>query len=734
MSGGGFHHEYERLQQCIFDYFHAAPDDAAFNSHALKIHAFQSKHNVPYRNYCKTLPHPDHWRDIPAVPQAMFKQYRLACFPESESQVVFYTSGTTGETRGAHHFLNTDLYQASVVAGWNRLPLANSRVDETLFISALPENQPHSSLTQMFGFLDKPVSQGRGRFHLRADGRLHFENLTGVLSSLEDAERDRKSVAIFGTALAFWNLFERMQEEKHHIHLPRDSYAVETGGFKGMRREISKVDLYAAFTERFALPTDQVWNEYGMCELSSQFYTQGLGRAHHGGHWVKATVMHPETLQEVEVGETGVLRIFDLANLGSVLAIQTSDLATRTEDGFMLLGRDPGALPRGCSRVMDNKPPGELPPAVRPIKPIGTSSPNTSTSYRAEAIARAAASFEFLGEISPENLLKLVETELGHSEALDRFVPHGDGYTRAIPVESILHIISSNTPAAGLQSLIRGLLLGSGNLCKLPSNGMPEVSKFISLLSPDLQAVIQTSTDLPPEWMEKTNALIVFGSDETIHHFRAQSTPGQIFIAHGHRVSFGVVFDDPDFSSVTGAARDVCTFNQQGCLSPHVFFVREENGMTASAYAERLAAAIPSLVEELPPSPLTLSEANSIRSLRDDIRFQIANGDSVSLHASKNLDWTIIADATPEFPGSPLNRVIFVKPLPDNLPQILAPLSAHLSTCGIHPSTPENAEAASVLGVSRICPIGQMQQPPINWHQDGMQVLAPLVRWLDWTV
>ena len=96
-------------------------------------------------------------------------------------------------------------------------------------------------------------------------------------------------------------------------------------------------------------------NEYGMTELSSQFYTRGLGRPHEGPPWVRAVVIDPETGDEAAVGETGVLRIFDLANLGSVLAVETQDLAVRRERGFELLGRDPAALPRGCSRAADER-------------------------------------------------------------------------------------------------------------------------------------------------------------------------------------------------------------------------------------------------------------------------------------------------------------------------------------------------------------------------------------------
>jgi hypothetical protein len=94
-------------------------------------------------------------------------------------------------------------------------------------------------------------------------------------------------------------------------------------------------------------------NEYGMTELSSQFYSVGLGMPHTAGSWVRAVVIDPESGREVPVDSPGILRIVDLANLGSVLAIETQDLAVRRLEGFELLGRDPAALPRGCSREAD---------------------------------------------------------------------------------------------------------------------------------------------------------------------------------------------------------------------------------------------------------------------------------------------------------------------------------------------------------------------------------------------
>jgi hypothetical protein len=61
----------------------------------------------------------------------------------------------------------------------------------------------------------------------------------------------------------------------------------------------------------------------------------------------------PERLSPVPEGEVGILRIDDLANLDTACAIQTSDLAQRVGDGIELLGRAPGAVPRGCSIAVD---------------------------------------------------------------------------------------------------------------------------------------------------------------------------------------------------------------------------------------------------------------------------------------------------------------------------------------------------------------------------------------------
>jgi hypothetical protein len=92
-----------------------------------------------------------------------------------------------------------------------------------------------------------------------------------------------------------------------------------------------------------------------MSELSSQAYDSGslhspvVTRYFQFPPWARAQIVSVETGREVRDGETGLIRIFDLANVFSTLAVQTEDLAIRRGERFELIGRAELAEPRGCS-------------------------------------------------------------------------------------------------------------------------------------------------------------------------------------------------------------------------------------------------------------------------------------------------------------------------------------------------------------------------------------------------
>lgn len=325
-----------------------------------------------------------------------------------------------------------------------------------------------------------------------------------------------------------------------------------------------------------------------------------------------------------------------------------------------------------------------------------------NTLARATVLAQSCQHFPFLGPSTTDDLLAMVAADFGSVTALDN-----------IPPCTVLHILAGNTPAAALQTLVRGLLLGAHNLAKLPSGGLPEVGEFIARLPANLAARVETNITLPDGWLERANALVVFGDDETVAYFQARVRPEQRFVAHGHKISFGVIFDDPTFTSVEDAARDVAAFDQLGCLSPHVLYV----GGDAQAYAGKLALAL----ELIPRNPPSLSAASSIRALCEDIAFRAANGEPCAVWHGKNS--AVIYDEASGFPRTPLHRTIFVKPLPTDWKTELRNVRAHLSCAGVYPGS----ATLHGLAINRVCPIGFMQLPPWTWHQDGVAPLASLL-------
>ncbi len=330
MSGSDRSLDLRTLEEAVLGFI--TRQEGCFEDLIHSAHSLQRSRCAPYNAYCESFVEPRSWREIPAIPLTAFRYASIRSFPAAETICSFRTSGTTGEGYGEHHFRTLELYRAAAISGWKRVGLPRRNI---FCLMPSPIESPHSSLSCMAGWL--ALSQ---RFFPGDWNRLS-----------KSLSRQTNGAVIFGTALAFLDFFEWLGSRE--ILLPPKSLAVETGGYKGTTRSLAKAELYTLFQIHFGLGEEEIYNEYGMTELSSQFYSRGIGNPHFAGPWVRALVVDPESGSECADGKTGVLRIFDLANVGSCCAVQTRDLAVRRGEAFELIGRDPAALPRGCSRLAD---------------------------------------------------------------------------------------------------------------------------------------------------------------------------------------------------------------------------------------------------------------------------------------------------------------------------------------------------------------------------------------------
>lgn len=340
-------------------------DDDAFNDIALRVFAFQFARNAPYAAYCerrgRTPVSVTHWTGIPAVPTAAFKEVALVAGTAADAEAVFRTSGTTrgAERRGTHYIPDVSLYHASLRPAFAACLLPDGPVMQMLSLMPASTELPDSSLAHMIDVVMAAFGDARSAHVATAAGGIDHDAL---MLHLHDADARGAPVCLLGTSLSFIHWLDHLAARGTQFRLPDGSRLMDTGGYKGRSREVAEDALREQYGERLGIHASHCVNEYGMTELCSQFYDSTLRdavqhrtRERHklAPPWVRTRIVDPETLEPVPAGSSGLLQHMDLANAGSVMAVQTEDVGIAVEDGFRLLGRVAGAMPRGCSIAMD---------------------------------------------------------------------------------------------------------------------------------------------------------------------------------------------------------------------------------------------------------------------------------------------------------------------------------------------------------------------------------------------
>ena len=326
-----------------------AAGDGDFDELAAAAVRFGYERVEPYRRLCERrgiAPAAlENWRVAPPVPTSAFKSLRLAA---AEPREVFRSSGTTRSTkrRSVHYHPYPDLYRAVIDASFANacLPAGGGRLP---ILSLIPDRTiaPDSSLSFMAAHVFARHAAPGSAWAVQEAG-MDLDLARRWLRARAEGE----PVLVLATALALVLLLDRLEgEAEGAIRLPPGSRVFETGGFKGQRLETRPDDIRRRARTLLGLEPDAVVREYGMTELTSQAYSRPGGERLRTPPWMPFRVLDPETLEEVEDGEAGLLAFFDVANLGSVCHVLTEDLGVREDGAFRLLGRATGAELRGCS-------------------------------------------------------------------------------------------------------------------------------------------------------------------------------------------------------------------------------------------------------------------------------------------------------------------------------------------------------------------------------------------------
>ena len=367
-----------------------------------------------------------------------------------------------------------------------------------------------------------------------------------------------------------------------------------------------------------------------------------------------------------------------------------------------------------------------------------------------EAMVNEAVDLTF-GAITYESLGELLDRELGNRRVLDEFCLRGRIQTRATAPRLMVHFLAGNVPMPGIVSICGGLLLRSANLVKTAARDPVFPSLFVqSLREVDAELADCVATldwprselALTQTALEDADAVIAYGDDHAISALRQLAPASARFLGYGHKISFAVIAKEamteenlPQLAQA--AAFDASVYDQQGCLSPHVFYVEERGQFGPRKFAAALAEAMAVYQARVPRGQLAVEEAAQIARFRSGYEFRAASDRRLGVWSSPTAnDWSVIYDDSPAFMPSCLNRIVFVKPT-DGYKRVLDAIqkfATSVSTVGVAPVSERTLAFAGDLarmGIHRVCPIGQMQRPPLSWHHDGRPNLADLVSWTD---
>jgi hypothetical protein len=300
-----------------------------FDTAAEMVWAWQRAHNAPMAEFCGLMQY-----DGPEfMPIEFFKDYELRCDTDWKPELVFRSSGTSGDARSTHFVRHAGIYRRSACAGFKHFFKEGQYTVFALLPSYL-ERQDASLVWMVTEWIKDFGAPGSG---------FYLDNFAALRQALAEAMDRRERILLIGVSFALLEFVEKMP-----IKLPPDAIVMETGGMKGKGEELVRADLHERLKAGFGL--EKIYSEYGMTELLSQAYSDGTDRFR-CPPWMRVVITDPY-LPGVEVpfGEAGRINVIDLANMHSCSFIRTDDVGRAHEDGsFEVLGRLDHAELRGCN-------------------------------------------------------------------------------------------------------------------------------------------------------------------------------------------------------------------------------------------------------------------------------------------------------------------------------------------------------------------------------------------------
>ncbi|MBL5976036.1 acyl-CoA reductase [Comamonas sp. NyZ500] len=343
-------------------------------------------------------------------------------------------------------------------------------------------------------------------------------------------------------------------------------------------------------------------------------------------------------------------------------------------------------------------------------------------------------------------LKRFVAEDFANPAVLDGFQPAAKGgAVRAFGPDLLVHSWAGNVPALSLWSLVCGLLVKAPAIGKLASAEPLFAGWFARLLAEvhpplaDCLAVVWwrgAGGEEADALYAQADTVLAYGGNQTLDALRRRLPVTTRFLPHGHKLGFGLIDAQAlDTLKAPGMARlaawDVMRYDQQGCYSPHVFYVQRGAPVSPRAFADYLAAELANLQRRFARRELDLEEGAALARWQHNMEW---GGEAHQLLGPVDAPWSVAySESLQPLAPTALYRTIAVVAV-DRLDAVLPVVTAqrdYLQTAGIAAGPEELYRLAGLLGaagVTRISAIGSMSMPEAGWHHDGRFNLLDLVR------
>lgn len=314
-------------------------NETTFNEVALNVFRHQAIHCQVYRDYIGYLQIDttaiNHYTQIPFLPIAFFKSHEVLS-TDSKIEIVFSSSGTTGQITSKHLVSDLSLYEQSFNQAFQQF---YGHPDDTCLLALLPSylEREGSSLIYMVDHLLKQSKHPLSGYFLHNHDQLY--------TTLQTLKKVGQKTILIGVTYALLDFVEQF-----NIDFP-ELIVMETGGMKGKRKEMVREELHDRLYKGFGV--QQIHSEYGMTELLSQGYSDGQG-IFNCPPWMKILLRDTsDPLSLIQNQQSGGINVIDLANVNSCAFIATQDLGKVYPNGsFEVLGRFDHSDIRGCNLLV----------------------------------------------------------------------------------------------------------------------------------------------------------------------------------------------------------------------------------------------------------------------------------------------------------------------------------------------------------------------------------------------